>query len=153
MGTIRQHCRPLPLDRHPTCLCLVDMNFSLFLPKDPLRVSKCHGHTDVCPHKVLLTLRKIFRFINANWKIHVFHPIFLFVDIFWSLWGALSVFLVQFLAQLCWNWNVNRAKTTTFIKSDPHMGRTRQEGQRPFLRVFLYDFNLPSEDINTCWKS
>ena len=29
-STIRQHCRLLPLDGHPTCLCLDVMKFSLF---------------------------------------------------------------------------------------------------------------------------
>ena len=34
------------------------------------RVSKCYGHTDVCPSKIWLTLCNIFRFVHANWKIH-----------------------------------------------------------------------------------
>ena len=35
LNTTHQHCRPLPLDRHPTCLCLVDMKFSLFNGRAP----------------------------------------------------------------------------------------------------------------------
>ena len=35
LSTIRQHCRPLPLDRQPRCLCLVDVKFSLFNGKVP----------------------------------------------------------------------------------------------------------------------
>ena len=30
LSTFRQHCRPLPLDRHPRCLCFVNVKFSLF---------------------------------------------------------------------------------------------------------------------------
>ena len=30
MSTVGQNCRSLPLDRHPTCLCLDVMNYSLF---------------------------------------------------------------------------------------------------------------------------
>ena len=29
-------------------------------------VSKCHGNTDLYPHKVLLTLRTIFRFVHRT---------------------------------------------------------------------------------------
>ena len=31
LSTIRQHCRPLPLDRHPTCLFLDPKNFSILV--------------------------------------------------------------------------------------------------------------------------
>ena len=74
------------------------------------RVSKCHGLRDVCQRKMVLTLCKIFRFLHANWKIHVFHPIFLFVGIFLFSSGALLMFLAQFLAILFFYENFNAQK-------------------------------------------
>ena len=39
------------------------------------RVSKCHGHTGVCPRKIFLTLRNIFRFVCANRENSCFFPL------------------------------------------------------------------------------
>ena len=67
-----------------------------------IRVSKCHGYTDVW---------------HADWKSHIFHPIFIFVGIFISFLGALFCVLALFLAQSFWNWNCYCTKTKTFLRT------------------------------------
>ena len=59
-----------------------------------LRVSKCLWNTDVCLPKILVTLCNIFRLVNKIGKVMFFT---LYFCIFLSFWGALLVFLHNFL--------------------------------------------------------
>ena len=63
-----------------------------------LRVSTYKGHSDVCPPKMLLTLRQIVRFVHASWKIHVFSP---YIYIGWHLFILLRCTFGVFSAISC----------------------------------------------------
>ena len=54
--------------------------------RPPSRVSKCHRLTVVQRRKIKLTLRKVLRFLRANWKIHAFSSFSELFVIFYPLY-------------------------------------------------------------------
>ena len=70
----------------------------LMLPQLLASISKCYGHTGVCPRKIKLSLRNIFWVVCANRKFHNIDSIFWLLGIILPLWHALLVeFLHNFL--------------------------------------------------------
>ena len=77
-------------------------------------MSRTHGR--VCEQN-FADFKQKYQICTCNWKIHVFQSIFLFVGNFLYFWGALLVFLAQFITQNCCNWHFDRARTTIFRMS------------------------------------
>ena len=75
------------------------------------RASKCHGHTDLCPQKILLNLRKIIKFVGANWN----------WNIFVLVRGILLVFFDKFIVQ-----NVKTDILT--VQTNQHLQSCFEEG-------------------------
>ena len=64
------------------------------------RASKCHKYMNLCVHKILLTLRKILRFVHANWKLITLVIFLYFLVHLYLLCVHLKVFLSIFLLKI-----------------------------------------------------
>ena len=81
------------------------------------KVSKCHGHTDMCPLKILLNLRKNVRFVCTNWKFHAFDSIFWLFGICLPLWDACLIFSCAIL------FNLQFRPRNFFFRMSDHMAQ------------------------------